>query len=255
VHGLAVSIELNWGINGIVDALSTRYRVVALDLRGHGRSGKPREDTAYGTRLVQDLVNLLDHLRIDRAHIVGYSLGAAITTKFLVEHPERVVSAVLGGGGWIRRGMTRPAELRGWLAGFERAARDGTPVFEVMRQPDWPEFPPQIVALVNQNDPAALAALVRSDSGLVVAESDLRASRVPVLAVVGAHDASALSIVDTMRTVMSNLRVQILPDVNHLTAINHPAFLQSILEFLRTRSGTDAAPALARSGLGAGSTP
>jgi pimeloyl-ACP methyl ester carboxylesterase len=109
--------------------------------------------------------------------------------------------------------------------------------------------------LVNQNDPAALAALVRSDSGLVVAESDLRASRVPVLAVVGAHDASALSIVDTMRTVMSNLRVQILPDVNHLTAINHPAFLQSILEFLRTRSGTDAAPALARSGLGAGSTP
>jgi len=236
VHGLSVNIELNWGINGVIDSLARSHRVVALDLRGHGRSDKPHDPAAYGTRHVQDVVTLLDSLHIDRVHVVGYSLGAAVATKLLVSHPERVASVVLGGGGWVRRDMPRPAEVQGWLEALERAARDGTPVYDAMRQPGWPEFPAPVVAMVNQNDPVALAASIRGDTGLAVSESELRRVTVPVLAVVGANDALGLPVAEAASRVVPGMRVQILPGLDHLTAINHPLFLQSVLEFLGARA-------------------
>jgi hypothetical protein len=109
-----------------------------------------------------------------------------------------------------------------WRAALERVARDGTPVYDAMRRPDWPDMPPEIVAMVNQNDPAARAASMRGDSGLMVTESELRGMSVPVVMVPGADDAMAQSDVNVMRTLVPEMRVRILPGLDHLTAVNHP---------------------------------
>jgi len=67
--------------------------VIAIDARGHGKSGKPADAKAYGAEMGQDIVRLLDHLKIPRAHIVGFSMGAIIVGHLVTTNPDRFISA------------------------------------------------------------------------------------------------------------------------------------------------------------------
>ncbi|MCE9547954.1 MAG: alpha/beta hydrolase [Planctomycetia bacterium] len=58
--------------------MSKNFQVIALDVRGHGLSDKPTREDAYGPELVGDVIRLMDHLHIKKAHIVGYSMGGII---------------------------------------------------------------------------------------------------------------------------------------------------------------------------------
>ncbi len=104
IHGLYSSAEINWQWPGTFAALAKNHQVIALDLPGHGRSDKPNNAEAYGLQMVEDVILLLDHLNIRRAHIVGYSLGGMVALKLIAEHPDRVLSGTLGGMGWLREG-------------------------------------------------------------------------------------------------------------------------------------------------------
>ncbi len=97
IHGGFTNVEEQWIESGVIAALDDTYRVVALDLRGHGKSGKPHDPLQYGNMIVDDIIRLLDHLRIEEAHIVGYSLGGRITFKLVADHPKRVISAMPNG--------------------------------------------------------------------------------------------------------------------------------------------------------------
>lgn len=105
IHGFDNSIDTEWLSTGIFDALSKDFRVIALDCRGHGKSDKPHDPKQYGSLMVEDVANLLDHLNIGKAHIVGYSMGGNITAKFLTMYQDRVLTATLGGSSG-RRGWT-----------------------------------------------------------------------------------------------------------------------------------------------------
>src|SRR5437763_4317028 len=104
IHGLYASAQVNWRAPGIIRILATNHQVIALDVRGHAASGKPGQESAYGVEMAEDIVRLLDHLKIQKAHLVGYSMGGMITMKVLTRHPDRVQSALLGGMGWLREG-------------------------------------------------------------------------------------------------------------------------------------------------------
>jgi pimeloyl-ACP methyl ester carboxylesterase len=104
IHGNGGSLQ-GWVDSGVLPDLARNYRVVALDARGHGKSGKPHEARAYGREMGLDVVRLLDHLGVRRAHIVGYSMGANITAMLLTSHPDRFITATLGGASG-RRGWT-----------------------------------------------------------------------------------------------------------------------------------------------------
>jgi pimeloyl-ACP methyl ester carboxylesterase len=75
IHGWLSSAGVNWALPGISGLLAKDHQVIALDVRGHGLSDKPTKEEAYGPELVEDIVRLLDHLKIKKAHIVGYSMG------------------------------------------------------------------------------------------------------------------------------------------------------------------------------------
>lgn len=84
IHGYTGTLERHWINPGVFTDLSKDHRVIAIDCRGHGKSGKPADPKAYGPEMGQDIVRLLDHLKISRAHVVGFSMGAI---KSEVVHP------------------------------------------------------------------------------------------------------------------------------------------------------------------------
>src|SRR5919106_4349900 len=94
IHGYTGNLERHWMNNGVFAALAKDYRVIAMDARGHGKSDKPHDVKAYGPEMAQDIVRLLDHLKIERAHIIGYSMGAIIAGHLLTTNPERFLTAV-----------------------------------------------------------------------------------------------------------------------------------------------------------------
>lgn len=99
VHGFAADIEANWRITRVVDTLKAENRLVMMDCRGHGKSDKPADPAMYGAKMVDDITNLMDHLGIEKANFMGYSMGSRLSLELLLAQPERFKSVILGGFG------------------------------------------------------------------------------------------------------------------------------------------------------------
>jgi pimeloyl-ACP methyl ester carboxylesterase len=97
IHGYTGSAEGNWFRNGIAEALAANHRVVAIDCRNHGRSDKPQP---RGPGKAEDVIEMMNHLGIEKAHIHGYSMGGVITGRLLASNPERFITAAFGGYGF-----------------------------------------------------------------------------------------------------------------------------------------------------------
>jgi pimeloyl-ACP methyl ester carboxylesterase len=96
IHGYTDTAERMWFTTGIAPVLAKRHRVVALDNRNHGQSDKP---VPNGPGRAQDVVELMDHLKIAKAHIHGYSMGGGLTGQLLAMIPQRFITAGFGGSG------------------------------------------------------------------------------------------------------------------------------------------------------------
>jgi pimeloyl-ACP methyl ester carboxylesterase len=101
VHGFASNKEVNWVMPGWTTTLRRDgRRVIALDNRGHGQSAKLYDPAAYHTDIMAgDVAALIAHLKLPRADVMGYSLGARISAVLAARHPELVRSLILGGAG------------------------------------------------------------------------------------------------------------------------------------------------------------
>ena len=101
------------------------YRAVAPDLRGYGKSDKPQP---RGPGKAEDVIEMMDHLKIEKAHIHGYSMGGGITLTLLAEHPDRFITASFGGSGIREADETLAAEAEAMdkkaeaFAGYNEAA-------------------------------------------------------------------------------------------------------------------------------------
>jgi len=219
IHGFTANIERAWMHTGILPDLARDYRVIAFDLRGHGASAKPHDPRAYD-ELALDVVRLMDHAGVERAHAVGYSLGGIILAKLLTTHPERFMSAVLGGAAY-RRSRSREADhateaaAREIEAGIYRALVVSTaPTDEP--PPTEEQIRARSLEITALNDRFAQAALMRARRALLVADAEIAAVRVPTLAVVGAADPAAPR-VKAMQKRWPGLEVLVVPGAAHPT--------------------------------------
>ena len=194
LHGNGSNLR-RWQENGVLQALAPNYRVIAYDARGHGLSGKPHDPAAYGREYALDVVRLLDHLKVPRAHIVGYSMGAMTTVELLTLHPERVITAVLGGAA----GRISPTAARDAQYEEEAAERDRDCISRSQVNRLNPAGAPPMTdsafraqrdaCLANPfMDGKALAASSRSSMGRVITQAQVAAIRVPLLGIVGSRD-------------------------------------------------------------------
>jgi pimeloyl-ACP methyl ester carboxylesterase len=235
IHGYTSDAERQWVRSGFFAALAERHRAIAMDARGHGGSGKPHDPAAYGPEMGLDIVRLMDHLGVPRAHVVGYSMGAHIVAQLLLARPERFLTATLGGAVG-RLGWTEADQRR---VDVEAAEMDeGSLRSQTIRL--WPRDQPppteeQIRArsarLLAGKDPRALAAVRRSNPAQVIALERLAATAVPVLGVVGSSD-PYLRDFERLRAAMPALRLAVVEGATHDEAPHRPEFARAVLDFL-----------------------
>lgn len=234
IHGFLSTAAGNFGEFGIIDSLAESFEVVAIDNRGHGASSKPHEPDAYGDQMLVDVVNLLDHLGIDKANVVGYSMGGFIAQKLVMRYPERVIKAVIGGAGGTEAGSVLEIDT---LAQSLESGDGIGPLVVALAPPGQPKPTPEEIAAVNEqfvapNDVLAAAAAVRGFPELFdVTETELRANDIPLLYLVGDLDPLKAG-VDGIRTIVSDAQFETIPNADHMTAFASPEFIRSISDFL-----------------------
>jgi pimeloyl-ACP methyl ester carboxylesterase len=191
VHGFAANTDINWRYTGVIRGLKKQgHRVIALDMRGHGLSGKPAEESAYGMEMVDDIARLLDHLDIPRAHVVGYSMGGLITLKFVATHPGRLLSATVGGAGWFDLQSPKIQILQNLGTSLDEGGGFAPLVNGLHPDSMFPGIEGRVASFAIDfvNDRAALRALLPGMLDWLVTEDVLRANQVPLLVICGTND-------------------------------------------------------------------
>ena len=213
-----------------VEMLAAHHRVVRWDIRGFGASSKP--DGPYDLPMYRDdLLAVFDALSLDKAHIVGISMGGVISQQFLVDHPDRLLSATLvstsseiserATANWTR--LADRVESRGF--GKVDASRSFAAHFA--------EQNPELVAATNaqtlSNDPKGYSAGTRAVSDYNFSEA-LAGVRLPVLIVQGLEDQLTPPGGSVrMSRAIQRSRLLLLPGVGHNLPIEAPLLFDSAL--------------------------
>jgi pimeloyl-ACP methyl ester carboxylesterase len=225
VHGFASSKNVNWVYPTWVSELKKNgRRVIALDNRGHGDSSKLYDPEQYhiGT-MAGDVAALMDHLGIERADIMGYSLGARITGWLAQSQPQRLRSAIFGGLGM---GL-----IEGGGPGETVAKALEAPSLEDVTDPVGRIF--RAFADQTRSDRRALAACLRG-SRRTITRDEAAGIKVPVLIAVGTKDEIAGS-ADALGKVIAGAKVLDIPNRDHMRAVGDKVYKTGVLEFLSAR--------------------
>lgn len=238
VHGWALDLDM-W--QALIDLLSDRYRVIAFDRRGFGRSsGVPgiQQD-------VYDIDRLLDYYSISRATIVGMSQGARVALRWALKDSERASCLVLDGPpaeGWPQSVGAREIPIDDYRS---RIRREGVDSFREV----WLQHPfmklhtssPCAHLLLRQiavRYPASDLLMSEPAEVPLLAEPDLRRLNVPTLVLSGDRDsAQRRAIARRMVQALPDARLEVLPGAGHLTALDNPgAYAQLLHDFFSARS-------------------
>lgn len=233
VHGLGGSLNVWYGV---IENLSLHHHVVALDLRGFGRSD-PGTGSPSIARWAGDVAALIGALELPAVTLVGHSLGTLIAQQLALDKPEAVDNLVLVGGiSWFE-----PPTKELYLKRAELVEGDGMDALvdewlPGALAPRTQARLPQLVGLLRdlflRNDPASYAAACRA---LAQAPSIKREDiGQPTLLVVGDHDRSTpIAMTEELHGEIPVSVVRVIPGAAHWLALEQPdALAAAILEFL-----------------------
>lgn len=222
IHGFGSSGKVNWVDTGWVETLTgAGYRAITIDNRGHGGSKKLYDPSLYYAHdMALDAKRLLDHLGIEQASILGYSMGARIAAFLALQHPERVKREIWGGMGMnLITGLADSEEIISALTADSLADVRG----KTGRQ-----F--RIFAEHTGADKAALAACMVS-SREPMTEAQVRSIEVPVLVAVGAEDELA-GAPELLAELLPRGEAFTIERRDHMRATGDPQFKRATLDFL-----------------------
>jgi 3-oxoadipate enol-lactonase len=235
-HGLGWDHEL-W--RGAIDTFSPRYRVLAGDTRGHGRSAKP--DVPYTVQLYsQDWAAALKALGIEKACIVGFSQGGMTAQLLALEHPELVSALVLAScvcaanpaGREKMEERIRAGQAEGPAAAARAAAKS---VFSAAYMSAHPQRMDEFVRWRAAMEQAPLVHATRAGYGFDVAER-LKTLRVPTLVIYGEED--TLTPPPAVKRVAGQIPAAALVGIagsGHMIPVEKPAEFTSAIEAFLAR--------------------
>jgi len=237
IHGFPFSKAM-WTAQ--VDLLKNDYHVVIYDVRGHGGSeaGDGQCTLEY---FVDDLIGLLDHLRLESVVVVGLSMGGYIALRAIERHPERFRGLVLcntrseadGNEAKIKRAQqARSVKVDGikkFAEGFVKA------VFYEKTFHSNPRAVELIRSIIENTPPLTVAGTLIALAGRTDTSASLPAIRVPTLILVGEHDTlTPPSASLAMKEKIPNAEMYIIPNAAHMSNLENPeVFNDHLVKFLK----------------------
>ena len=219
LHGGMLSIDLNFA--DLIPELATRHRVIGVELQGHGRTGDiDREITPAA--LASDIVGLLDHLGIDRAHVLGHSMGGAVALELAVSYPDRVRSVV-------------PISASVRMEGMHSDLLDPTKHATSTRMPTADDFAAmqstyQRLSPHPEHFNEFLASLSKANSDLQGwSDEQLAAITAPALLVIGDRDFTTVEHGALMLELIPGSQLAVLPGTTHMQATRRTDLLVPML--------------------------
>ena len=220
LHGGMMTIDLNFA--SLIPTLAGRHRVIGLELQGNGRTAdidRPITPAA----LASDVVGALDHLGIDRADLLGHSMGAAAALELAVNHGERV-----------RRVVAASASVR--PDGMHEDLTDPEKMATSTRMPtaqDFADFKDAYARLSPHPEhfDAFLAALSASNADLQGwSDEQLAGITAPTLHVIGDHDFTTVEHAALMLRLIPGSQLAVLPGTTHMQVTRRAELLLPMLE-------------------------
>jgi pimeloyl-ACP methyl ester carboxylesterase len=225
VHGFASTKNVNWVYPTWVSELKKNgRRVIAFDNRGHGDSSKLYDPTAYEVvTMAGDIAALMDHLNIERADVMGYSLGSRMTAVLARSQPKRLRSVIFGGIG----------------IGLIEGGGPGENVVQALEADSLDEVTDPVgrtfraFADQTRSDRRALAACLRGSRRLMTRDEAAEIA-VPVLIAVGTSDEIAGS-PEALGKIIPGSQVLNIPNRDHMRAVGDKVYKAGVLDFLSQR--------------------
>jgi len=223
IHGFASSSWVNWVATGWFAHLEAAgFHVIAIDNRGHGFSDKSHQKQDYTPEaMADDACALLDYLRVERAHVMGYSMGARICAFMALRHPSRLASAIFGGLG----------------IGMVQGTGHWQPVVEALLAENIADIDDERGLMFRKfaertgSDRQALAACAIT-SKKELSEGQMRTLSLPVLVAVGENDDLA-GRPEPLATILPNGTSLTIPKRDHMLSVGDKIYKQGVLDFLR----------------------
>lgn len=219
LHGGMLTIDLNFA--GLIPTLATRHQVIAVELQGHGRTADIQR-AITPTALAGDVVALLDHLGIERAHVLGHSMGGAVTLELAVAHPDRVRSVVP---------ISASVRPDGMHEDLTDPAKQATST-RMPTQQDFMEFREAYLRLSPHPEhfDEFLAALSSSNADLHGwTDEQLASITAPTLLVQGDHDFVTIEHAGLMQHLIPGAHLAVLPRTTHMAVTRRADLLLPIL--------------------------
>jgi pimeloyl-ACP methyl ester carboxylesterase len=233
LHGGLGATEL---FGEILPLLSKTRQVIAVDLQGHGRTGDIDRPLSYEA-MADDIAALIKYLGIEKADVMGYSLGGGVALRTAVQHPDRVrklvlISTAFRRDGWYPEILAGMAQMN---AGAAESMKQ-TPMYQLYarlapKPTDWPHLVTKLGELLSKNyDWSTDVAAIKSPTLLVFGDAD---------AVRTAHAVQLFELLGGGRkdggwdgSGISNARLAVLPGVTHYTICSSPALASTVNPFL-----------------------
>jgi pimeloyl-ACP methyl ester carboxylesterase len=228
-----------------VGFFSRRYRTITYNARGYPPSDVPGDPAAYSqTRAAEDIVGVLDGLRIAKAHVVGLSMGGYATLHFGLEHPDRALSITVAGCGYgsgtDRESFRKDVEAtvkqfdRGMEPVAEFYSRGPTRVQFMDKDPrGWEAFRQRLAAGSAQGHALTMRGVQMTRPSVFELGDKLERLRVPTLIVTGDEDEPCLEPSVFMKRKIASSGLLILPRTGHAINLEEPeGFNRGVLDFL-----------------------
>jgi len=233
IHGLGSSTR-DWEYQ--VPTFSQKYQVITIDLRGHGKSDKPKGP--YNMQMfARDIAELLKKLDIESVHILGISLGGGIAFQFAVDYPELVKSLII-----VNAGIEIPTDsfkmkLEAFkrtfivrLVGMKKMGEVLAP--RLFIKPEQEELRNKLIERWQENDKKAYLSAMRALIGWSVRD-ELGKIKCPTLVIGSDQDYAPSSIKEEYTALLSNAKFIEIKDARHAVAVEKPEeFNKIVMKFL-----------------------
>ena len=230
LHGSFMTITNNW--TPWIGELSKTRKVIAVEMQGHGRTADIKRDFSY-ENLADDVAALLDHLKIPRADLIGYSMGGAVAMQCAIRHPDQVRKVVVISSTFRRDGMVK--EALDMFPKLTAEAFKGSPIeVEYKKLSPTPDEFPNFVKRI----------LATASKGHDLGADKLKATTAPMFFIHGDADGIRLEHVAEMFRLKggeihgdmrprSASRLAILPNTTHVTLMQRmPVIVPMVNDFL-----------------------